>query len=224
MMTSSGETIPPTDTSNEKLSQAQFYGRNTGPSAIPRLVQRLQDIACDKNTVSVDRLTKEIGAQGHAPLLMVIAVLMMLPIGMIPGIGGALGAVVAIIGLQMLLGHEGIWLPGFLGRREVSARSIRSSAERIRPAADWIHQHLHPRWEFLSSGNASISIIAVILILTGGSLTILGAIPVAAPLIGLPVAVFAFGILGRDGVVVAAGYVLIALTFAGTWLLSSAWG
>lgn len=209
-----------TETSGKE--QAGLNG-STGPEAVPRLVQRLHKVAQDVETVSLGHLAKEIGAQGHAPLLMVVAILMILPIGMIPGIGGALGILVAIIGFQMLLGRQGVWLPKFLARREILASHICSLTHRIRPAAGWIRRHLHPRWAILSENYVSLSIVAVILILTGGSLTILGAIPIAAPLVGLPVAVFAFGILGRDGMVVALGYALIVVIFATTWLMARAW-
>jgi len=191
----------------------------TGPSAVPRLVKRLRDLAKGRETVSLGDITHEIGAQGHAPLLMIVAILMILPIGMIPGVGGALGALVSIIGLQMLLGRDGVWLPRFLARRNIAAHRVATTAERILPAAEWVRRHLHPRWEAVSSGRVSLSVIAVILMLTGASLMVLGVIPIAAPLIGLPVAVYAFGILGRDGIVVTAGHVLIAAVFAGLWLM-----
>jgi hypothetical protein len=202
-------------------AKAQTTQEETGPQAVPHLLHRLTEMARGEETITIKRLTKEIGAQGHAPLLMIVAVLMILPTGMIPGIGGALGTLAAIIGLQMLLGRRGIWLPAFLGRREISASRIRSVSKSIRPAAEWIRRHLHPRWETLASGDISLSIIAVVLILLGGSLLVLGAIPVAAPLLGVPIAFFALGILVRDGLVVAAGYVLIFLSLAGMWLLQS---
>lgn len=88
-------------------------------------------------------------------------------------------------------------------------------------AAEWLRRHLHPRWEALANGRLSLSVVAVILVLMGGSLLVLGAIPVAAPLVGLPIALFAFGILAWDGAVAGAGYGLIVLTLAGLWLLRS---
>lgn len=47
----------------------------------------------------------------------------------------------------------------------------------------------------------------------------LGAIPIAVPLLGLPIAAFALGILGRDGVVVAIGYALFGLMALIIWML-----
>ena len=62
-----------------------------GPQTVPRIVQRMQELSRDEETVSMGHLTREIGAQGHAPLLMLVAIFMILPIGMIPGIGGRSG-------------------------------------------------------------------------------------------------------------------------------------
>ncbi|WP_229673135.1 exopolysaccharide biosynthesis protein [Salipiger pallidus] len=189
---------------------------------MPALVERLHKLADGAETVSFAELNRTIGAQGHAPLLMVVSIFMILPIGMIPGIGGALGAIVALIGLQMLLGREGIGLPAVFGRRTLSAERLCRAADRIRPVADWLRKRLRPRWSALAEGRVSLSIMAILLMIAGGSLLVLGAIPVMTPLLGLPVAVFALGVLGRDGLVVAAGYVLLGLVIlGGMWMKMS---
>ena len=85
--------------------------------------------------------------------------------------------------------------------------------------ARWGRRRLKIRMEYLSAGKVSLSIIAVILIVTGGSLLVLGAIPVVVPMIGLPIILFAFGLFARDGIVVAAGYVLILIACVVIFLL-----
>lgn len=181
-----------------------------GPDAMPKLVDRLERLASRTDTITLDDLVRTIGAQGHAPLLMISALFLVLPVGMIPGVGGALGALVAAIGVQMLLGHRDVWLPQMLRDRAVPADKVRRIARYIHPGAEWLRHHLHVRMETLSGGRVSLSVIAVILIVAGGSLIVVGAIPIAAPLMGFPIAVFSFGILARDGVVVGAGYALLA--------------
>ena len=102
----------------------------------------------------------------------------------------------------------------------MSAERVRNLADRMHPASMWLRRHLHRRMEPLSNGALSLSIIALLLIACGASLFVIGAIPVATPLVGLPVALFGIGILARDGAVVAAGYIVTALV-AGVivWLM-----
>jgi hypothetical protein len=95
-------------------------------------------------------------------------------------------------------------------RRGVSAERVSGIAARVRPVSVALARRLDRRMEWLAASRASLSVIAILLILTGGSLVILGAIPVAVPLMGLPIAVFAVGLMARDGAVVAAGYALLA--------------
>ena len=209
-------------TTRQDTSAPGAAAPRSGPEAVPALVDRLKALADGSETVSFAELNRTIGAQGHAPLLMVVSIFMILPIGMIPGIGGALGAIVALIGVQMLRGSKGIGLPDLFGRRTLSADRLRRVAIRIRPIADWLRKRLRPRWSALAEGRVSLCIMAILLIVAGGSLLVLGAIPVTTPLLGLPVAVFALGVLGRDGMVVAAGYVLLALVILGaTWMKAS---
>ena len=70
------------------------------------------------------------------------------------------------------------------------------------------------RAEWLAQGSVTLSVVAVILMISGGSLVVLGAIPVATPLMGLPVALYALGILARDGVVVGIAHVLVVAVSA----------
>lgn len=195
--------------SSSKNDGSRQRSTSSGPEEVPRLVSRLRQLAGDQREVTVGDIVDAFGPQGHAPLLMIVAVLMILPVGMIPGVGGALGLLTAAIGVQMIAGRKGVWLPGFMRRRGVSADRIDGIARAVHPTSRFLSRHLDERMEWLASGRSSLTIIAGVLIVAGASLVIVGTIPVAVPLVGLPIAIFAIGILARDGAVVAAGYVLI---------------
>ncbi len=188
--------------------------RLEGPDAMPVLVDRLIALTEGRERISLDLIARTIGAQGHAPLLLVAAVFMVLPTGLIPGIGGALGLLVAIVGLQMITKREGVFLPNFIGKRELPADRVRGLVERIRPGAEWLRHRLRIRWELLSRGRASMVLISLILMVSGLSLLVIGAIPIATPLMGVPIGLFAFGLFARDGVLVALGYSSLVLVVA----------
>ena len=73
----------------------------------------------------------------------------------------------------------------------------------------WLSHRLRPRATPLAEGSVSLRIIALLLILLGLSMTVLGAIPILPPLMGIPVLFFALGLTTRDGAAVALGYLLL---------------
>lgn len=189
---------------------AKTSGPNaSGPRALPRLIDRLDRLAAERDEISLDNLVQEIGIHGHAPLLMVVALLMILPLGMIPGVGGALGLIAALIGLQMLIGGQRVALPGFIGRRKIPSDRLRKFLARIRPTTLRMSLILKVRLEPLAVSRPAVTLIGLALIVAGLSLLIIGAIPVATPLLGLPVAIFSVGLLTRDGMAVAGGWILL---------------
>lgn len=185
-----------------------------GPHAVPRAVDRLRRLGAQERDITVGDLIDAFGTQGHAPLLLIVSVLMIVPVGMIPGVGGALGVLAAAIGVQMIAGREGVWLPQSLRQRGVSAARVNGIADRIYPVSVGLARVLRSRWHWLSAGRMSVAAIGIVLILLGLSLLVVGAIPILVPVMGLPIAVLAVGLMARDGAVVAGGYALLAVISA----------
>jgi hypothetical protein len=190
-----------------------------GPNAVPRNVDRLRQLAERETDVTVGDLIGAFGASGHAPLLMIVSGLMIVPVGMIPGVGGALGLLAAAIGAQMIAGRDGVWVPRFVRRRSVSGARVTALADKVYPVSVFLARRLDARWEWLAAGRVSVVAIGVMVIVAGVSLLVVGAIPVLVPLLGLPIAVFAIGLMAQDGAVVAGGYLLLGATFVGIALL-----
>lgn len=190
-----------------------------GPHAVPGAVDRLRKLGARDGDVTLGDLIDAFGAQGHAPLLLIVSVLMVVPVGMIPGIGGALGLLAAAIGVQMIAGRAGVWMPRPLRQRSVSAARVRSIADRLYPISIFLARCLAARWQWLAAGRLSVVAIGVMVMLAGLSLVVIGAIPVLVPLMGLPIAVFAVGLMAQDGAVVAGGYGLLVAIAASVALL-----
>lgn len=190
-----------------------------GPQAVPRAVDRLHALAARKTDITVGDLIDAFGAQGHAPLLMIVSVLMIVPVGMIPGVGGALGLLSAAIGTQMIAGRDGVWMPGRVRRRSVSASRVQAIAARVYPVSLFLARRLDARLVWLAAGRASVVAIGVMVMVAGIALLVLGAIPVLVPVMGLPIAVFGLGLMAQDGAVVAGGYVIVIAMSVGVAVL-----
>ncbi|MEQ9285239.1 MAG: exopolysaccharide biosynthesis protein, partial [Marinovum algicola] len=90
---------------------------DTGPDTVVTIVDTLDDMAADRTSIPFGDVVETIGAQGFGPLLLGLAALLVLPFGMIPGVGGAIGLIMAVIGIPIMRGRRGVWLPGFIRRR-----------------------------------------------------------------------------------------------------------
>ncbi|MGS4948214.1 exopolysaccharide biosynthesis protein [Meridianimarinicoccus sp. RP-17] len=192
--------------------------RPRGPQALPGAVDRLRALGARERDINLGDLVDAFGAQGHAPLLMIVSILMIVPVGMIPGVGGALGLLAAAIGVQMIAGRDGIWMPRSARQRSVSAARVTAIADKVYPFSVFLARFLEARWQWLAAGRVSVVAIGFLVTLAGLSLLVIGVIPVLVPLMGLPVAVFAMGLMAEDGAVVAGGYGLLIAISAGTFL------
>lgn len=181
----------------------------TGPDTVVTIVDTLDDLTDGQQTVTFGEVVDTIGARGFGPLLLGLAVLLVLPFGMIPGVGGAIGLIMALIGIQIMRGRRGLWLPRAIRQRRFAARHLHRACTFLRPRMEWLRRRVQPRLTFLAQGPVSLRIIATVLILTGLSMTVLGAIPILPPLMGIPVLFFALGLTTRDGAAVALGYLLL---------------
>lgn len=184
------------------------------PQEVDGVLERLERLGEDRDRVAFGEIVSSLGARGFAPLLLALAVLMVLPTGMIPGMGGALGGLMAVIGLQVMRGARGVWLPEFLAQRQIGSRTLRAGVHAVRPVSAWLSGRLSGSLSPLATGKASLTVIAFLLIVAGAAMTVLGAVPILAPLVGLPILLFSVGILSGDGRAVLAGHALLVLPVA----------
>ncbi len=138
-----------------------------------------------------------------------------------PGIPAAMGAVLMLLGAQLAIGNSTVWMPKFLARRTITRETLRKISERAVPWIQKFEKISRPRLDILTNPVAA-RVVGVMVFVLGLVLLLpfplLGNIPpgAAACILGL-------GLVERDGVVVALGYVAsaIALGITGfmTWLV-----
>lgn len=133
-----------------------------------------------------------------------------------PGVPAAMGAVLMLLGGQLALGNSTIWLPRKLAQRSISRDTLRRIADRSVPWIQRFERLSRPRLDMLTSPTAARTVGAVVFVL-GVVLLLpfpfLGNIPP-----GAAACVLGLGLVERDGVIVAAGYVASALALGITWL------
>lgn len=125
--------------------------------------------------------------------------------------------------LQMLAGREEPWLPEKFGQRMIEKKQLGRLSRLGRKWFGWLERFAHPRLTFLT-GKKSERLVA--LFLTVFCASILLPIPGTNSVPGVAVAIVAFGLMARDGILVILGGLLgsawIAILASGsTWVIAA---
>ena len=156
----------------------------------------------------------------HRPagtLLLVPAVVMVSPLGAIPSVPTITAALVLLVAVQMLFASTTPWVPGLLRRRGVSTGKVTQAVEKSKPFARFLDRFIRPRWEALTGpvGRRVIAVVCVVLSLLTPPLEL---VPFAVYLPGAAILLLSLALVGRDGLLAAAG-----LAVAAAGLATAAW-
>ncbi|MFN3635696.1 MAG: exopolysaccharide biosynthesis protein [Rhizobium rhizophilum] len=187
-----------------------------------RRLAHLQAHAAAAGSVSLDELMSAMGRSSIAFAILILSLPALTPI---PGpFGFFFGSCLAIVSLQIIAGFRRIWLPQFLGHRQVSSGVIDVMVRYTAPLVARVETLLRKnRMRHLAGPRAQAFLGVPVLLL---------AIAVALPIpFGnfLPVAALvtiALGLMERDGLVAILGVAMgvIALTASGGLIYAAAMG
>jgi hypothetical protein len=172
--------------------------------ALSDVLDRIEESA-HGDSVQVRELAEHLGRKSFASVMLVCSLLSASPASAIPGLTAAVGAIVAVLAVQMLVGRECVWLPGFVARRHIPARTLRRAIGWLRRPVQVVERFSKPRLSILLERPW----IGLPLLLTLGLalfMPFMEVVPTSGSIASALVAVFAAGLLLRDG-----GLVLLAL-------------
>jgi hypothetical protein len=161
----------------------------------------------DTEAISVAAIVSGLRYRAIGLSMLVFALPCCLP--MPPGVPTVCGAAIVIIALHLVVGWGHLWVPGWIGRREIARSDLRRLVDRVRPSIERFERLCQPRLAAVTEG-VSKALIGLVVLLLGAILVlpipILGNLPP-----GLAVTVIAIGLSERDGVVTLAGVLLAGL-------------
>lgn len=190
-------------TAEQKPSPSGEGGRSgTSEGTSTSLVDLLDEVVDgteDQEEVSVDDLLKVLGQSSFGPLFAVVALLAILPTGAIPGMGILTGTLMLILSIQLLIGHDHIWLPEVLRKRAIPRDTLKSSLERARPTVKRLSRFIRPRLQMMVNPPL-IQLVAAVGIIVSLTMYPLALVPFGALPAGLSLLVLGAGLSVRDGV------------------------
>lgn len=182
--------------------------------------QVIEDIGVKNDPkLYLGELVNAFGERGFGALMLFFG-LLNIAIGIIPGTTTVLGAPLLLIGLQLAIRQDQLWLPRWALRRSIDRDAYRSGVKKVLPRLRKLERLSRPRLAVMTSEVSEVLIgvatfvLAFILILPiwGGNL-----VP------ALIIATFGFGLMQRDGLAVIIGWSAIALICLAALIIWLTW-
>lgn len=192
------------------MPRMQKDQRQNAPGLVGLLAD-LEQVTQTAPRVRIGDLLTVLGARGHGPILLTLSSLMLLPTGMLPFMPAIMGALIAAMAFEMLIGDAGVSLPTRLCRIELNSAKLAAALRRAAPVSRTLGRLMHPRLDVLVSNRLSLTGIALILLVFAAIMIVTGAIPGLPFVLCIPALLFGLGLTAGDGVFVLLGYVTTGL-------------
>ncbi|MFN3932732.1 MAG: exopolysaccharide biosynthesis protein [Brevundimonas sp.] len=182
--------------------------------------QVIEDIGVkDDPKLYLGELINAFGERGFGALMLFFG-LLNIAIGIIPGTTTILGAPLLLMGFQLAIRQDQLWLPRWALRRWIERETYRNGVARLLPRLRKMERLSRPRFSIMTSEVSEVLI---------GVATVLLAFILILPIWGgnlipaLIIATFGFGLMQRDGLAIILAWSAIALICTAALIIWLAW-
>lgn len=179
------------------------------------VLNQLEDSAHD-DSVSVQEVVEKLGHHSFAALMLIFSLISTSPASAIPGLTAMVALIVFILVVQMILGRDCVWLPQFITRRRMSTEKLCKGVSWLRKPVRFVESHLKARLTFLLHRPWLYLPLVLILALTL-FMPFMEVVPTSGSLASAVIALFAAGLLMRDGGLVVASFLVLAALPVAAW-------
>jgi hypothetical protein len=172
------------------------------------------------DSVSVDQILEALGERSFASLLLIFPLISASPASTVPGVTAIVAVIVFILVAQMIFGRKSVWLPAFIRRREISSAALRKGTGWLRKPVAFVERYLKTRLTFLVHRPWLYLPLGLVLLLTL-FMPFMELVPTSGTIASTIIALFAAGLLTRDGGVVLFSLLLLSALPVLFWHVSS---
>lgn len=169
----------------------------------------------DDGQVAVRDLLDAFGSRALGPIALLCGLIVILPpIGMIPGVPAVVGLFLLLFSVQFIFGKKRIWLPGFVSKRSFEHDKLEKARDKSIKWLSRLDSLFKPRLKSLTNGVME-RVAAVIISILALTMIPLELVPGAVAVPGWAVLFFGVALMAKDGL-----FMLFALTASlGTFYL-----
>jgi hypothetical protein len=168
--------------------------------------------------MTVADLESVLQGRGFAMFILLLSAPFIVPA---PGLSTPFGIALMLLGLRIAIGQKAL-LPGFILRREVKRKNLVRIVTPLIRFAERFEKRIRPRMHFLQTHPWAINLIGVGIVSGGFVLSLPLPIPFSNGLPAVSIMLLAAGMMERDGLLVAWGYVVGVLSWVYIWFWWSA--
>lgn len=183
--------------------------------ALSEVLDQLESSVHD-DQIAVEEVIEKLGRKSFASLMLVFSLISTSPASAIPGITTVVAAIVFILVVQMIIGRECVWLPRIVTRRQMSTAKLCRGIGWLRKPVGFVERYLRPRVTFLFHRPWLWLPLVLILGLTL-FMPFMEVVPTSGSLASAVIALFAAGLLTRDGALVVASFVVLLAIPIAAW-------
>ena len=190
------------------------------PHSVGDILDRLDELANEKDEVSLGQTIEAFGNRSYAPFLVILPLIDISPVGSIPGLPTLLALVIVLTAGQLLFGRTHMWLPGFLANRSLKSEKVAKAVKNLRPVAKRMDKWFHGRLPALTQG-PMVRVAAAAIIMLTLSVPPLELLPMATTAPMAAIAAFGMALLVKDGLLMIVAFVAAAGAIAAVGLWGS---
>ncbi len=170
--------------------------------SISHIASQLIDTARERHSLTVDDCVRLLGRRSIMLVILLFSLINSIPLPGIPGVSTITGLPIMLLGLQMLIGFDNIWLPRRITSHRMKVNAFTRHMEKLLPRLRKLEQKMRPRLSALFEMPFSNLIGAVIAVM--GFLLALP-IPFTNFFFGVSLSILAIGYLAQDGLMALLG-------------------
>jgi hypothetical protein len=178
--------------------------KQSTPTGIGDAIDTMLSETDGQDKVSVADVLETFGRRSFGPLILVPAILLTLPTGALPGVPIVLGALIALVCLEILIGRKQPSIPSLFSKLKFSRSGLEKARSKANGVIKAIDGLIQPRLEFLVRPPllqlAALACIALCLLLIPVEV-----IPFATAIPGTALIIMGVAITAHDGLAMAIG-------------------
>ncbi|SHG74473.1 exopolysaccharide biosynthesis protein [Marivita hallyeonensis] len=161
--------------------------------------------------LTIQQMLDRVGPRSFGAVLLVPALILVSPLSIIPLMPTLGGLIILTIATQAFFGRRHLWLPKFLAARHLSTEQLKKVVNNLRKPATWLDNFSRNRLTFLTAPPLDrFALLAVMCV--AATWPFLEIVPMFTSISAGGVALVAFSMMVRDGIVLIAGYSVLAGT------------